>query len=364
MKKLILIIAFAFIFAMPSYAAEYNDVMNEIGASELVDSLDSETRQLLDEVYGGFEFEKMEEPEALFSTLADIASEKAFKPLGALTMLIGIIVASAVAGNLNLKNEMTSTINFMISLMTAAVLMMPIASFIEKVSDVIQNSQVFISAYVPVYAAIVVSSGSPATAASYCTLTVAASEISAFVITEFLLPMTGIFSGISLVAGMTDIFKLDRLAFGAEKLIKSAIGIISTVFIGILSVKTIISSCGDSVAYRSAKYVVSGFVPVAGGILGESLATVFSFMKYIKGTVGAFGIIAGGFIFLPVIAECVIWQLCVGAAGYMADVFDVKSASSILKSAGSILGIVMYLILFMILLLIVTTAAVLIGGGA
>lgn len=360
MKKIAFVILFAIMFITPAYAAEIDD----FGTDEVMSALDSDTKSLLNDAYNGFSFEKIGEPDNLLQTIDDTVGERASKPFGAFLMLMGIIMVSAIFGNMNIRNDMTPTVNFVISLMFAASLMLPVSEFLKRVGDVIESSRIFISAYAPVYAAVTVSSGAPSTAASYCTLTVAASEISALVITDFLLPLIGIFSGLALVAGMSDIFKLEMLTAGAEKLIKTVIGAVSTVFIGILTVKTIIASCGDSVAFRSAKYVVSGFVPVAGGILGESLASVFSCMKYIKGTVGAFGIIAGGFIFLPVMAECMLWQMCAGAAGYFAEVFEIKSAVSILKSVSSILGMVMYLLLFMIMLLIVTTAAVLIGGGA
>jgi len=135
------------------------------------------------------------------------------------------------------------------------------------------------------------------------------------------------------------------------------------VFTGVLTVKSVIAGAGDSLSLRSAKFVISTFVPVAGSALGDSLVAVSSGMKYVKGTIGAFGLIAGGFIFIPVIIQNLLWLACTGFGIYAAEVFEVKEISGLLKIISSVLKIMLALLLFFVMILIVSTAVLLIHNS-
>ncbi len=100
------------------------------------------------------------------------------------------------------------------------------------------------------------------------------------------------------------------------------IGLSFTLFTGILSLQTILQSGADNLAMKGIKYGASRLIPIAGGMLSESMKTVITSMNYIKGVSGISGII---FILYAVIPPlCVILMT--------KFVFSVLSAFS--KSAG------------------------------
>ena len=69
------------------------------------------------------------------------------------------------------------------------------------------------------------------------------------------------------------------------------------------------TSAVDSTGARAARFMVSSFVPVVGGALGEALGTITGCVKMIKSGVTAFGLLAEGALFLPVLLECVLWPV-------------------------------------------------------
>ena len=79
-------------------------------------------------------------------------------------------------------------------------------------------------------------------------------------------------------------------------------------------------------------------------------------------TVGAFGAVAVIFVFLPVLLRALAWFLAVQLAGALAQLFGLEGTAGLLRSVGSVLGILMALILSFGLLVIISTTLVLLTG--
>ncbi|MDR1565186.1 MAG: stage III sporulation protein AE [Oscillospiraceae bacterium] len=376
MKKIFTLLALLIILtilpAVSAKAMESDAIQEQLesaGASDLADSLPQESSKLLEQAYqGGFSIESMQNLElgGVLNALAGSAKEQMKNPLNALIFIVGLIILCAVLGGMKeglASGSMGTALSFMVSLAMSAVLILPVKEFMDKASQTIEGANVFLYAYVPVYAAAAASAGEPLSAASYTAVTLGAAELISTLISTAVLPLMGIFLGVSLIASLSDGFKLEALAAGAESCVKWLLGILATVFTGVLTVKSVVAGAGDSLSLRSAKFVVSTFVPIAGSTLGDSLAAVCSGMKYIKGTIGAFGLIAGGFIFIPIIMQNLLWMACVGIGSYTAEIFGVGEAAKLLKTVGSVLRIMLTLLLFVVMIMIISTAVLLITGG-
>lgn len=64
------------------------------------------------------------------------------------------------------------------------------------------------------------------------------------------------------------------------------IGLSFTVLTGILSLQTVLSSGADKLALKGIRYSAAKLIPVAGGMISESLKTVIASMTYIKSVTG------------------------------------------------------------------------------
>ncbi len=64
------------------------------------------------------------------------------------------------------------------------------------------------------------------------------------------------------------------------------VGVISAILGAALSLQTVISSAQDSVAMRTAKYAVSGMLPVVSQAVSGALSTLAAGVSYAKGVVG------------------------------------------------------------------------------
>ena len=70
------------------------------------------------------------------------------------------------------------------------------------------------------------------------------------------------------------------------------VGVVLTIFLGILSLETSISSSVDSLAIKATTSAVSNFVPVVGKFFTDSFETVVGASKIIGNIGGVLGIIA------------------------------------------------------------------------
>ncbi|MEW9107337.1 MAG: stage III sporulation protein AE, partial [Paenibacillus sp.] len=69
------------------------------------------------------------------------------------------------------------------------------------------------------------------------------------------------------------------------------LGVLLTIFLGVISVQGATSSVTDGVSIRTAKYITGNFVPVIGRAFSDATDTVVSASLLVKNAVGLSGVI-------------------------------------------------------------------------
>ena len=109
--------------------------------------------------------------------------------------------------------------------------------------------------------------------------------------------------------------------------------------------------------------MVSSFVPVVGGALGEALGTITGCVKMIKSGVTAFGLLAEGALFLPVLLECVLWQLTLWVCVGIGQIFELKEITDLLSAAGKVMETLLAILLCTMAVLTISSVVMLMLGG-
>ncbi|MFC4599200.1 stage III sporulation protein AE [Cohnella hongkongensis] len=94
-----------------------------------------------------------------------------------------------------------------------------------------------------------------------------------------------------LVSAMTERYKATQLANLLRNAGVGLLGILLTVFLGVLSVQGATGAVADGVALRTAKFVTGNFVPVVGKMFSDATDTVMSASLLVKNAVGLAGVI-------------------------------------------------------------------------
>ncbi|MCK8486212.1 stage III sporulation protein AE [Paenibacillus sp. MBLB2552] len=94
-----------------------------------------------------------------------------------------------------------------------------------------------------------------------------------------------------IVSSLSDKYKLTQLANLLRTISMALLGVLLTVFLGVISVKGIAGSVADGVTLRTAKYLTGNFVPVVGKVFADATDTVISASLLVKNSIGLVGVI-------------------------------------------------------------------------
>lgn len=94
-----------------------------------------------------------------------------------------------------------------------------------------------------------------------------------------------------IVSALSDKYKVTQLANLLRNISIGLLGVLLTVFLGVISVQGATSSVTDGVTVRTAKYITGNFVPVVGRVFSDAADTVISASLLVKNAVGLTGVI-------------------------------------------------------------------------
>ena len=130
---------------------------------------------------------------------------------------------------------------------------------------------------------------------------------------NFIFPLILLTAILCIANNLSDHFKVSRLAGFFQQISKVGIGLVLTIFIGVISVQGIAGAVTDGVTLRTAKYMTGAFIPVAGSMLADTLDAVIGGSLLLKNALGLTGVLVlGVIIFFPllkIIVLAVIYRL-------------------------------------------------------
>lgn len=386
MKKILCCLALIFVvFVIPVSAAEtdstqsqddamfqeyYEQQAEDSGANDLPNYLPDDTKSQLDQMgISGVDWNSIQsiQPNSVFSQILKMLGEGVQSPMKALLSLLGIMMLCALLNSMKInlgEKNMGGIMNLIGTLCICMVVITPIVQSIVKLTGVIQGASTFMLACIPVLVGIMISNGQTVTASSYNLLMLGTTNSISFLSAHFLAPCMNIFLGFSVVSAISPTLRLNTLCNTISKIVKWVLGFCMSVFTGLLTIQSLLGGSVDVTTNRTLRFVVSSFVPVVGSALGEALSTVQGCIKVLKGGVGAFGVLAVVFMFLPILIECLLWQMTLTVCAGIGDVFDLKEITSILNAASKVMSMMLAILLCTMAMMTISTVVVLMMGGA
>ena len=353
----------------PGMEDYYEEQVKQSGAGDLPDSLSPETKKLLGDLgVEGTDWNSITSvtPQNYFQKILSVFSGQAKNPLRVLCGVLAVILLCALLNGMKLsfgEKPMGGVIGMVGTLCICSLVVSPIVSCIGDAADVLKAASGFLLACIPVLTGIMIAAGQPASAGSYSILMLAAGNAVSALSAGFLVPMMNIFLALSVVSAVSPGIRLGGLCAVLNKAVKWVMGLCMTLFTSLITLHSIVSSSLDSTGSKAAKFVVSSFVPVVGNALGEALQTVTGCVKLLKSGVGAFGLLAGIFIFLPVVAECMLWILTLNLCSGIGQIFDLGEITSLLKASADVVSTMLAILLCSMMILIISTVVMLVIGG-
>ncbi len=381
MKKVFIFFTFIFlitIFASNIYAGEekeniFNNIYSEqfkiSGADSLENSIPKESSEILKDMdidVKDWKSIASVTPDKIFSQINKVGKKKISSPFGSLMPVLAIILLNAIIHSIKTTFGSEHIGKIISSISTLCVCMSivdPIVKSISSMSAVIKGAAGFILCYIPVMTTIMVASGQSISATSYHVMMIVAGQVISQVSSNFLVPCMNTVLGISIVSSTSETLNLDKICDMFHKITKWILGFSVSIFVGLLTLQNLVSSSADSIGSKTMKFALTSFVPVVGSALSDAFNTVEGCVKLLKSGVGAFGVIAGGAIFMPIIIECSVWIIFLHICVYFGEIFGLTKICSLLKSSSKVMETMFAIIFASMLVLAVSTVLMLVIGG-
>ena len=348
----------------------YKEQLELSGAKSLWGELPSETKNsLINFGIDDFDWKSINslKPESVFNELAGIAKSKSSLPVKTIIHIVGIILLCALMEGMKISfsdNTLSGIIGVVSVLCICLVIINPVVNCIASTAKIIKIAAMFMLCYIPIITGLMIASGQSFSATSYNALMVWVSEIIAQISSELLVPILNVFLSLSIVSSLSSKMNFKGISNTAMTVFKWMLGCVMTIFVAVLGLQTIVGSSADGVGIRTTKFMINSFVPVVGSALGEALGAIQGSVRLLKSGVGAFGLIAIGFVFIPPLIECILWILSLNICAAIGDVFNLKTISDLLRSTSKVVGLIVAITLCIMTILIVSTVIVLNAGSA
>ena len=375
-KAFCFLIMFLFVFSFSAQVCAetkekdfYEKQFEQSGAKDLPEYLPDDTKNSLEDLgIQGADWKDIITitPKGMFEKILSIAGGKINEPLRAAVSVIAVMLLCALLNGMKISfgdRQMSSVIGMVATLCICVIIINPIVSCIANAASIIKAAAGFLLACVPVLIGIMLAAGQPVTSGSYNLLMMAAGNVISIMASNILVPLMNIFLAISIVSAISPNINLNGLCQSFNKAAKWIMGFCMTVFTGLITMHSIVSTAMDTTGTRAARFVVSSFVPVVGNALGEAIHTINGCVKMLKSGVSAFGLLAGLFIFLPIIIESIMWLLTIHICAGIGDVFGLKEVTSLLRASIDVIETLLSIILCCMTILTVSTVVMLIIGG-
>lgn len=309
MKKLIVLLALLCLVPAAG-AAETDSGIGQAGDA-LADALPAGSRAYLD----GIQAADTDSLAASFARLLEnVAADSRSAVQGAVRSLLraaGIAILAAVGRGFSSAagGAADGVIDLAAVLGCAAVLLQDFSGVLALCRDTLSQISVFSGTLQPVLAAALSAGGSAVTATALQVASLFVFDLVIRLINGLLVPAACAYLSITAVDAATGSGMLRGLADGIRGLTAGALKLILTLFTAYLTIAGGVSGSVDRMALKTAKFAVSGAVPVVGGVISDATETVLSGAALLKNSVGVFGM-------LCITAICLVPFLRAGA-GYL-----------------------------------------------
>mgnify|MGYP004508010007 FL=1 len=341
-RDILLIIIFIVLVIQPitSFSAEIDQ--NAIASQEETFGITSFIQN--SKQYTGDFFEDIDVGDILNSAIkGDIDNSKIYKKIlnslgkevqtgiKSLVSILVIIIIHSILKSISesLENDNISKLIYYVQYIAIVTIIMGnFSDIINLVKETSTNLVGFMNTLIPVLISLMLYTGSLTTTSVLEPIILFMINFIGNLIQDILIPIVLIITSISIISKISDKVQIDKISKFLKSYTVWFLGLILTVFVGIVSLEGTLASSVDGITAKTAKAIVSSAVPVVGKILGDVVDSVLGCGVILKNAVGFVGvIIIVGICILPILKLTVLmlsYKLVAGISEVIADAKIVK----------------------------------------
>lgn len=298
----------------------------------------------------------------LYKRVINLLGTEVVSGMKAIGSILVIIVIHSVLKSISdsLENDGISKLIYYVQyILIVTIIMTNLTEIVKMVQDTCTNLVAFMNMLVPLLITLMMYTGSIATSGMLEPIILFMIQFVGNAIQDIIIPLVLIFTSLIIISKISDQVQVEKLS----KFLKSGIvwflGIILTIFVGVVSLEGTMSSSVDGITAKTTKAIVSSAIPVVGKILGDAVDTVLGCGVVLKNAVGLVGVvIVIGICIMPILKLTILtisYKLLSAVAEPIAD----GKIVSLLEQVGDVFKILLAILSSLSFMLIIGTALVL-----
>ena len=221
-------------------------------------------------------------------------------------------------------------------LTTVLVISDTVTDSLYSVKTSMEQMNRFMMSYIPIFSSVATAGGSAAAGAGYYGVMLIICESAGILADTILVPFLS----------------------AVKKLVIWVLGIVMTLFTGLLSIQSFAGAAADNLSARAVKFAASSFIPVIGGSVSEAYSAVKGSIGVIRTSVGVIGVIIMSVIVAKPLLTLLAVKLAVWIGATINDIFGISNSGGLLKSINSVLSIGVSILAAYSIMFVISTSVV------
>lgn len=292
----------------------------------------------------------------LFTKLLEIfASEVSSAIKGTVTIFI-IVIIMAILSNLELdnKSDIARIAHLACFIVIATITVATFVQTVNMLKTTINTMGTLMQVISPFLLSVLIATGKISTTGIIQPLLLFLASSVGFIVTYFVIPLLSISVAFNVICSISENIRLEKLSKFFSNVSLWTIGVVLTVFLGVLSLETSLSSSVDSLSVKTTQAAVSNFVPVVGKFFSDSFEVVVGATKIIGktgGIIGILGIVIVGIIPIFKITSIMVIYMLLAAFVEMitTDKLILKYLSGFVNVYKTMLGILIGVVILFVI---------------
>lgn len=362
LKKIILVFFVIINISTTSYAT--NEIIEEqmeiLNISDFINEAEQYTKdtfpnldinELLNSAING-----QVDNKGFLNSIISLIGKEIIDVLRILANVLLVIVVHSLLKSIseNLGDSGVSKITYYVEyILIVTLVLVSFSEVITITKTSIQNLVSFTYLLLPILLALVSTTGSVISVSVVQPIILGSIVFISTIVQNVVIPILLIGTVLGIISNLSEKVQIEKLSKFFKSGIAWFLGVVVTLFVGILSVEGTLSSSVDGVVAKTTKAAVSNFVPVVGKALGDSVDTVLGCTNILKNATGLIGIvIIIGICAMPIIKLTVLsvsFQLVSALSEPISD----KNIVKLLGHMGEVFKILLAIMFFIAVMLIV-----------
>ena len=243
--------------------------------------------------------------QTIYKKILKLLGQEVTSSLKVLISILVIIVIHGIVESItdSLENNNVSQIIYFVQyILIVTLIMSNFTEIIKLVQETANNLVGFINVLIPLLLTLMVYTGSITTSTVLEPIILFISNFTGNIIANVLIPAVLIIVVFSIISKISERIQIEKISKFLKSSVVWFLGIVLTIFVGVVSLEGTLSSSVDGITAKTAKAAVSSVIPVVGKVLGDVVDSVLGCGVILKNAVGFIGVIVIiGICIMPII---------------------------------------------------------------